>query len=151
MGVIVAFNYAAWLASYPEFTSPGGSIPVTEAQANNYFALATSMHANDGSGPVTTAGLQSAYLNALTAHFAALLAAPNGGTPSSLVGRISSATEGSVSVTTELSVPPSMSLAFFSQTKYGFIYWQMTAGYRTMQYRVSSNRRGPVPSYGGWV
>lgn len=146
MGVIVAFDYDAWLAIYPEFTAT-----VTSPQANGYFAMATTMHANDGSGPVPNAGLQLSLLNALTAHFAALFNTPSGSTPSTLVGRISNATEGSVTVATEYNAPPSQSMAWFLQTKYGAFYWTATIGYRTMQYRISRNRRGPVPGYGGLI
>ena len=74
----------AWLAAWPDFTPysigppvvPSGPVPVTSGQASSYFAMATAIHANDGSGPVNNAGLQLTMLNALTAHFAKLLATP---------------------------------------------------------------------------
>lgn len=143
MGVQVAFNYAGWIASYPEFQSPGGSIPVTDVQAANYFAIATAIHRNDGKGVVCDATLQSTLLNMLTAHIAALFATPAGAAAASqLVGRISSAAEGSVNVQTELPTNMPMASAFYTQTKYGLMYWQATAAFRTMRY--VPNARNPV-------
>ena len=151
MGVIYAFNYAAWLAVYPEFSSPGGSTPVTSDQANAYFGIATSLQVNDGSGPVSSAVQQAAMLNALTAHIAALFSTPAGSpSPSPLVGRISSATEGSVSVTAEWAAQVSDNEAFYLQTKYGALYWQMRKAFLTMRY-VPKRIGGPVPGYGGLI
>lgn len=127
MGVVVTFDYAGWVARYPEFAA------VTQPLAQSYFDEATIYQANDGSGPVKTAAIQSTLLNMLTAHIAALYAAAAPGV-SPLVGRISSATEGSVSVNVEMET--TINSAWFMQTKYGASYWQATAGYRTMRYRV---------------
>jgi hypothetical protein len=143
VGVIVAFNYAAWLALFPEFTSPGGSIPVTEPQATSYFGIATAIHRNDGGGPVNDAGIQTNLLNFLTAHVAALYATPaNATSASTLVGRISQAAEGSVNVSVELPASMGASSAFFTQTKYGLMYWAAAAPYRTARY--IPNDRNPV-------
>lgn len=138
MGVIVSFNYDAWIARYPEFSA------VTSASAEQYFAEATIYHANNGAGPVATATLQSALLNMLTAHIA-WLSSPrdeNGRPDSSgsqlaspLVGRISNASEGSVSVQTEFGDSTPGTVAWFNQTQYGASYWQATRQFRTMRYR----------------
>ena len=130
MGVVVAFSYANWVALFPEFAS------IPEATVTDeYFPLATTMHRNDGGGPVPTAALQSTYLNLMTAHIAALLGTVNWVAPSPIVGRISNASEGSVSVAADfpLATP---SQAWFAQSKYGALYWQATKPYRTMRYRV---------------
>ena len=145
MGVIVSFNYTAWIASYPEFTA------VSEGTADGYFAIAETMHANDGSGPVGNMTLQSALLNMLTAHIAQLFYTPTGAVPAQLVGRIASATEGSVTVSTELPSTLPAAAAWFSQTKYGLMYWQATAQFRTMRYAPGFTTRGVVPApWGGW-
>jgi hypothetical protein len=69
----------------------------------------------------------------VTAHIAALNA-PIGGQPSSpLVGRINNATEGTISVQTQMDYPAG-SAQWFVQTKYGAAYWAATAGFRTMRY-----------------
>lgn len=149
MGVQVAFSYATWAALFPEFNpgtpglTPAGSIPVTEAQANQYFTMACMVHRNDGGGPVLEAVQQSNLLNLLTAHMAALMATPAGAASASpLVGRISQAAEGSVNVTVEMPGNMPMASAFFTQTKYGFMYWTASAPFRSMYYMP--NNRSPV-------
>ncbi len=56
---------------------------------------------------------------------------PNVSPPLGIVGRINTATEGDVSVSSEWSSPPNANQAYFVQTKYGAQYWTMTARYRT--------------------
>jgi len=70
----------------------------------------------------------------LTAHVAALSYGENGQGPRPLVGRISSATEGSVSVSAEYNVAPG-SAQWYAQTGYGAQYWEATAKYRVGRYR----------------
>lgn len=151
MGYQVSFDYAAWLALYPEF-DVNSAQPVSEAQANLYFTLAGALHANDGGGPVTSAALQSAYMNMVTAHVAKLNAQLAGGAPNpGLVGRISDASEGSVSVRSEYSSQVSQSQAFWVQTSYGAMYWAATAQYRTFRYSPLPTVvvPGPYPFAGG--
>lgn len=136
MGVTVTFDYAAWVARYPEFTS------VPEPLAAQYFAEATAFHANDGTGPVNSATLQRVYLNMVTAHIAARYAVRDGKQPSDLVGKIQSASEGSVSVSVESDSGPSAgSHAWYTQTKYGNDYLAATAQYRGPLYRKPAGRR----------
>ena len=157
MGVIVAFNYSTWAALFPQFDATTGSNPVTEQMADMYFSLATMVHANDGSGPVSQAVIQSNLLNLLTAHYAALMAPARGSAspapPSPLVGRISQATEGSVNVSVEMPTNMPMSSAFFSQSQYGLMYWTASAPYRTMRYVPNpANPANAGTGYGpfGW-
>ena len=141
MGVTVAFNYAQWIARYSEFTA------VTEPVAQDYFNEATAYHRNDGGGPVPTAALQSTLLNMLTAHIAQLYLTANNQAQSQLVGRISNATEGSVSVQVEMPANMPAVSAWFQQTKYGLSYWQATNGFRTARYRPMPYvvvGRGPI-------
>lgn len=146
MGAVATFVYADWIAIYPEF-SPSGTQPVVSQQATNYFNMATIFQVNDGSGPVADAATQTTLLYALTAHIAALNAnLASGAAPPPLVGRINSASEGSVSVGAEFNVPAGTA-QWYAQTKYGAMWWAMTAGYRLMNYR-----RGPdvVPAQQGF-
>ena len=140
MGVVVAFNYAAWSARYPEFAA------VSQDTATAYFGEACIYHSNNGSGPVDDPTVQSALLNMVTAHIAARYSQSQGspvpGAPqdaNSVVGRISSASEGSVSVQTDNQYPPG-SAQWWQQTKYGSDYWNATKSYRTMRYRASPGR-----------
>lgn len=132
MGAVASFDYDKFIARYPEF-SQTGSQPVSADLAQAYFDEATVYHRNDGSGPVATATTQLVLLNMLVAHLASLNTADGAGTPaSSAPGRVTSASEGSVSVSTEYKGPDSA--AWFTQTRYGAAYWQATAVYRTMRY-----------------
>src|SRR6266567_2871215 len=128
MGVQVAFNYNLWVLRFPEFSS----VPADLAQA--YFDEATLYHRNDGGGPVTTTSVQAVLLNVLTAHIAQLYKIKDGQPQSELVGRISSANEGSVSVQADMDVPPGTP-QWYAQTKYGSSYWAATSVYRTMRYK----------------
>jgi hypothetical protein len=135
MGAIATFDYAAWVARYPEFTSVGAPL------ATQYWNEATLYHANDGSGPVTTVGAQQTLLNMVTAHIAARYATLGGTAPSPMQppGRISSASEGSVSASFDLNVPAG-SAQWWAQSKYGLDYWTAMAPYRRMRYRPGPRR-----------
>jgi hypothetical protein len=142
MGAVVTFNYPAWKARYPEFTGIDPSL------VQLYFDEATIYCRNDGGGPVSTDAIQTTLLNMLTAHICQLNAAINGQDSSQIVGRISNASQGSVSVTTEMNLPGSA--AWFAQTKYGVAYWQATAPYRTMRYMPGRDRQfDPWRPFGG--
>lgn len=122
---VVTFDYSGWIARYPEFSA------VIQATAQLYFNEATLYLDNTSASVVADAspgGARATLLNMLTAHIAALNMA--GSSP--LVGRINSATEGSVSVGTDYAVPGTA--AWFAQTKYGAAYWQAVLPYRTMRY-----------------
>lgn len=122
----VAFNYVTWAARYPELADL-----VAEPLAAAYFAEAGLYCNNSPTAFVTDEAVRSVLLNMLVAHIAAIAIAraPGGG---GLVGRISSVTEGSVSVSAEYNTPGTA--AWYSQTAYGASYWQATAPYRTMRY-----------------
>lgn len=140
MGVIVTFDYGTWLALFPEFTNT-----VTSPQAAQYFSIATTIHRNDGGGPVSDPVQQLSLLNMLVGHIAALFAAPAPGVaPNSVVGRINSATQGSVSVQAAYSNNVSEQMAFFIQTKYGALYWAAILPFRTMRYKRSNRGHGIV-------
>src|SRR6266496_3563481 len=113
MGVIVTFSYEAWVARYPEF------IGIPSGQAQAFFNEATLFHRNDGGGPVSTAAIQSTLLNMVTAHIAKRYITVNGQPASDLVGRITNASEGSVSVASEMGDVASGTKAWWMQTKYG--------------------------------
>ena len=127
MGVVVAFSFTAFSQAYPEFNYIGS------ATATNYFNMATVLHANDGSGPVPNATIQTTLLNALVAHLAQIYSGTQGEEPSPLVGRIQNATQGSVSVGTQNDYGPG-TVQWYQQTKYGSMYWAMTSAYRQALY-----------------
>lgn len=134
----VLFDYAAWLIRYPEFSN------VPEPLAQAYFDEAGTLIGNDASNLAfgvtvyegsTPVPLLKRLLYMVTAHIAQMNSGANGqGGPSGVIGRISSASEGSVSVSSEYGTSGGPSEAFFLQTRYGVAYWAATAQFRTMQY-----------------
>ncbi|NPT59098.1 DUF4054 domain-containing protein [Paraburkholderia elongata] len=144
---IVVFSYADWSAAYPELAAY-----VTQPQAQGYFNRAQLMCDNTATSIVIDAsqgGQRETLLNMLVAHIAALNAPLNGQASSPLVGRISNATQGSVSVQTQMDFPPG-SAQWFNQTKYGAEYWQATAQYRSMQYAPGATSQFNPWGSGSW-
>jgi hypothetical protein len=142
MGVIAQFSYANWDARFPEFATT-----VNETQAGLLFNEATLLQRNDGGGPIYDANSQITLLNLVVAHLAQLYFGSTISTASPIVGRISGANEGSVSVQTENQYPPG-TVQYWQQTKYGSEWWVLTAPYRTMRY-VAGPRYNPDPYWFG--
>lgn len=138
MGVAV-FNYSTWAARFPLLAAD-----VNEALATSYFSEATIYLDNTDCSLVTDMGQRLVMLNLIVAHIATL----NGATANGLVGRVSSASEGSVSVSVDFNARPG-SEQWYAQTPYGAQYWAMTAQYRTMQYVPGPQPYLGVPGSGG--
>lgn len=134
MGVIVAFNFANWSALFPQFvtTTPTFTALTEDQVTGPILTLAEQYCRNDGGGPVNNTGVQTQILNLMVAHVAQLLFGSSTQPLSPLVGRISNASEGSVSVGTDFPVTPSN--AWFVQTSYGAAYWQLILPYRLGRY-----------------
>lgn len=129
---VVTFDYGAWSARYPELVAA-----TSATLAGMYFAEATMYLDNTSASPVIDLGQRAVLLNMLTAHIAKL----NNANATGLVGRVSSASEGSVSVQTTYAEPVG-SRAWYDQTHYGTAYWQATPMFRLFQYRP-----GPQPNF----
>lgn len=135
---VASFNYAVWIARYPEFSG------VDSGLAQQYWDEATLYLRNDGSGPVRDVAQRTVLLNMLTAHIAQLYALTATDQPvSSVVGRISDATEGSVTIGTDNQYPPGTA-QWYQQTKYGASYWSATVRWRTMRYVPACTNGMPV-------
>jgi hypothetical protein len=142
MGVQVGFNIMAWRARYPEFDD------VPDPLVQQYFTEATIFHRNDGGGPVRDSNQQLVLLNMVTAHICKLNAPVRGEPSPDIVGRISNASEGSVSVAAEMDLPPG-SAQWWATTKYGIAYWTASAPFRQMRYRPGRQRNfNPWPYTG---
>ncbi len=126
MGVVI-FAPSAFKLRYPEFSS------VDDVLLQQYFTQATIYLDNTDSSRVSDLAVRSMLLNMLVAHIACLYSGANGQSPSGLVGRIDSASEGSVSVHADMPGGTANS-AWYMQTKYGADYWNATAPFRTFQY-----------------
>lgn len=142
----IVFDFGKFSARYPEFKG------LTPDMAQAYFDEATIFAPNDGTNPMLRRGEEvfRQVLYMATAHIAWLNAphdgagnpAAEGAPASAIVGRISSASEGSVSVQTDNQFEPG-SAQWWQQTRYGAAYWAATASVRTMHYAA---RRTFVPS-----
>ncbi len=130
--VILAGSGAAWTVSNSQTVASEAMTTTGVVQAA--FQRATSIQNNTGVGPPFDAPTQTYLLNLLTAHIALLNAPnPNGSSASSIVGRISDATQGSVHVAAEMDVPAG-SAQWYNTTRYGSEYWLATSRFRTAIY-----------------
>jgi len=112
----IVFDLAAFKIRYPEFAAAGDTLLAA------YFTEATLYCNNSDGSLIRDTTIRSLILNMLVAHIAALAAAP-------LVGRVNSATEGSVTVQATMAAPV-YGRAWFDQTKYGAAAWQAMSPYR---------------------
>lgn len=144
---VVTFDYAMWAARYPEFDASVG-----EAQASAYFTEATMYCDNERGSRIRDVGIRAVLLNMVTAHIAELARVDaSGNLANPLVGRISNANEGSVSVAVDYKLT-SGGQEWYAQTKYGAAYWQATAMYRRGRYHPGLQPVFDVfPGFGGSV
>lgn len=150
VSVPIVFDYATFVASFPEMSG------VTEPAAQSYFNLATQL-VSDRSWPIRNSAVLSNILYLVTAHLAKLLSQntqgspTTGGTegPTGIVGRITTATEGSVSVAADMPNQAS-GAAWWQQTSYGALVWQFIKPFRLFRYVTNPNRRFYNPPVWGW-
>jgi len=134
---VAVFDYAVWAARYPE---QAASVDATLAGA--YFAEAGLYLNNTDASVVSDVAIRLVLLNMLVAHIAILNGAARGG----LVGRVASATEGSVTISAEMEAPGTA--GWYAQTAPGLAFWQATATYRTARYVPGRQPFLGVPSRG---
>jgi len=124
---VVTFDYAAWALLFPTLATS-----IDEDTATAYFGIAELYLQNQPWSQVCDLTKRALILNLLTAHIAVLFGSINGQPPQPLVGRISQATEGSVSVSVDF--PENPNAAWFNQTPYGAAAWVAMAPWRTAFY-----------------
>lgn len=128
---IAVFDYTAWVQRYPEF---GGRVDADRAAS--LFAEAGLYLDNTDASRVEDPAQRLILLNMVVAHLAALSGAlEDGGKPTGLVGRVTSATQGSVSVSVDTGLMPGAA-AWWNQTPYGLSFWAATRRYRQAVYRA---------------
>jgi Protein of unknown function (DUF4054) len=147
---VVTFDYTAWALLFPSLAPS-----VNVEQATMYFGLAELYLDNGPCSQIVIRADQiprrALILNLLTAHVATLFGSINGQSPNPLVGRISQATEGSVSVAVDF--PENPNAAWFNQTPYGAAAWQAMAPWRTALYIAAPQvplAAQSWPGVGGW-
>lgn len=139
---IVAFDYSVWGPQFPALAAS-----VSGPQAAIYFGMAGLYLQNDCFSQLTDLPKRGLILNLLTAHLVTLFVGLNGNPPNPLVGRISNAAEGSVSVAVDF--PQNPNAAWFNQTPYGATAWVAMAPYRVAMYMVPPQVPLAAQSYPG--
>lgn len=141
----VPFVYADWVAIFPQFAAAPPQV-----QVEFCVPFAEQYWRNDGTSPATTVEQQRTLLYLMVAHVVQIMYGPAGTGASGVVGFVNSASEGSVSISAEWPVSPDN--AWFLQTPFGAMFWQMTAAYRTMRYLPGPRRNmNPWPPFTGPV
>jgi hypothetical protein len=125
----VVFDATTFKLRYAEFAA------VSDALLQLYFNEACLYLDNTETSRITDLPTRTLFLSMITAHIAALNGQGTGGTGiPGAVGRVSSASEGSVSISTDFMASSNGLMAWYLQTQYGVAFWASSARYRTMQY-----------------
>lgn len=136
--VILAGSGSAWTVSNSQAVS--SELMTTTGVVQAAFARASEIQNNTGNGPPYDVPTQTYLLNLLTAHIAVLNSAlANGAPASTIVGRISDATQGTVHVAAQFDVPQG-SAQWYAQTRYGAEYWTATSRFRRATYFPAPGR-----------
>ena len=127
---VVTFDPVAFAVAYPEFAA------INQARTTAMFTLAEqAILDNTDNSPVMDTNFRLQLFYMLVAHLLTLL----GGAPTTPTntppGRINTATEGTITAGFEYILPAGSAMApWFVQTKYGAMYWTMTAPFRSALY-----------------
>lgn len=124
----VVFDTGRFLARFPEFDN------VADEQLQALFNEATLYLDNTDASLVTNVAAREALFMLLVAHLAQLNFGSKTSPATPLVGRVTSVSEGSVSISGDAPALPGTA-TWYGLTKYGISYWQATAPWRTMHYR----------------
>lgn len=126
---VVVFNPTAFKVRYPEFAA------VSNTLLDACFTESGLYLSNRDNSPVQDVARRTLLLNMLTAHIAFIGGALSADGQARPNGRLSQASEGSVSATFD-SVPATPgSGAWFAQSQYGAAFWQATSSLRGFRYR----------------
>ena len=141
---IVEFSPAAFVAAYPMFST------VQEVVLTSNFTQACLMLDNSCCSVVRDAPTRMVLLNLIVAHITALTSGVSGQPPSGLVGRVSNAQQGSVSVQAEYSSTVTNSQAYWVQTPWGAQFWAATARFRAATYFSPREDSAYGAAWGAW-
>jgi len=131
---VVTFDASGFKGRYPEFAlASNATLSACFDESGLYLS-------NTDASPVQDVTRRKLLLWMLTAHIATIggiLSADGKPLP---VGRMSQASEGSVSASFE-GVPPTPGTgAWFQQTQYGASFWQVTSSIRGFRYFANATR-----------
>lgn len=132
MDGVVVFDPAEFRDLYP-------SVKGTDAQLEMHFKFAVWLLGNNECSLVKDLDMRKHFLYLLVAHMATLDQRTEEG--NSVVGRVSSATEGTVSIGLDYG-EMNDNARWYLQTPYGAKYWQMMKQFRSMLYLLG---KAPMP------
>lgn len=125
---VAVFNSVLFKARYPEFAAISNDVLAAMfAEAGLYLNNTDCSIVQD----VTRRGV---LLNMLTAHIAFIGGLLNADSQPRPVGRVSAATEGSVSATFDFTPATPGSGPWFAMSQYGSAFWQATSDLRSARY-----------------
>lgn len=133
----VVFNYGAWAARYPNLTA--GTTP--DAVADQFLIAGLSYFNNSAGSPEPDPAKRQIILFLITAHLVMLTQKTGGADRTQMVGRVSSASQGSVSVSMDAAGAPSAAW-WWSQTQYGAMAYSILRKYALTLYVP-----GPRPTF----
>lgn len=144
---VITFVPADFKLNYPEFTS------TPDARTLVMFGIAEqSLLDNSDGSPVMDTAYRTQLFYMLVAHLLVLLGTGSGGAPGTInapPGRLSSATEGTVSTAFEYNMPQGSAMAaWYLQSKYGAMFWTSTARFRSAIYIGKPSGVGTAQAYG---
>lgn len=133
----VTFDQVAFLLEYPQFSAYAAANPGTLQMV---FNRVTALYINNTPRSVVhDLTTRSFLINLAIAHIlqiSGVTTPAGGGSTAGTVGRVSSATEGSVSVSLDMG-SVSANAAWWMQSQYGAEFWNATARFRTLRYAAA--------------
>lgn len=135
MSNVFAFDPTEFKQLYPQFAS------YTDDQLNWFFEMVENDVLDNSETACISLSTRRKLFYLLVAHKAELQNRINSGN-TGLVGRINSATEGSVSIGTDYLSSPTALAQWLNQTPYGAEYYALTQKYRTALWVVATK---PMP------
>jgi hypothetical protein len=139
---IAVWNPGIFLAMFPEFTAAYNLNAAHFEAIFNYRA--PRFLSNDVTSPVQDVQKRLGLLNMLVAHIAYLNGALSADGQTRPVGRVSDASEGSVSAAFDYGAANQNNGQWFNQSQYGAEFWQATSSLRGARF-IASPRA--IPPY----
>lgn len=138
-------QYVAFIGAFPEFSA----VPFPRTQALFSLAECTLLDNTPGS-PVVDICYRTHLFYLLMGHLLLLLGSSPTTPDNTPPGRLSTATEGTITAGFEYLIPAgSMSAPWYLQTKYGALYWTATVRFRSLRYVANgSSGIGFAQAYG---
>lgn len=135
---IVVFDAQNFKEQYPEFKLSDGVL-------ERCFEQAELIVNNTDSAFISNLSERKTLLYLLVAHIGTLLYGADGKDGPSMVGNLSSATEGTVNISMSV-LGVDMDNAWYTQTQYGNTFWLLTKKYRQARYLPGRS----VPAVNRW-